>query len=566
MQLRSRNTNTNDNGTRSRSFGEQHAPPPQATHRMSAPAPEVADQIDGIAASLAEVDARSSRRLRELGHALTTESGRQRWSDVDLRRAFNTDRLSFAYALRREGGYASNAIEVADKVRNVLVLVPILLTWAALGEAAESYSRYITENPDEAGQPFLLLWQQGFGGDTSWLSPTFSTVALLDAGIIIVIILLTLYAHGRRERQEDTVADTAAEFQADFDNALAEATVLLATDKSSRPVQLADSVERLADNFQSNSQALLNQLQVEHDRLDYLATRREKEFSDFGVFASGMRAGAEEMHRLLVDLREVSSGLERALEDLASEVSASGDQQRTLLTAVTNLERMTSSSIQSDQAVSRHMSTAANQLSETAEKAITGAENAAQAGRVAVDAVHGISQIAREISDSQARVDQALSSQTDSTSTLAESLRASTAGSQSTARSLTDIGTALVKLRDEFERLGSQSTQQASALNGLLAQQADIARDVSQVVREIGASGMTTAQRQREVNQDLQHLLQRLDGLASSLNRLVQQAPNVENLQQAFATALRTELSRTPAASDAETGDRGGARWTRSRT
>lgn len=531
---------------------------------MSAPAPEVADQIDGIAASLAEVDPRSSRRLRELGTALTTETGRQRWSDVDLRRAFNTDRLSFAYALRREGGYASNVIEVADKIRNVLVLVPILLTWAALGEAANSYSRYITENPEEAGQPFLLLWQQGFGSDTSWLAPTFSTVALLDAVIIVIIILLTLYTHGRREKQEDTISDTAAEFQADFDNALAEATVLLATDKSSRPVQLADSVERLADNFQSNSQALLNQLQVEHDRLDHLATRREKEFSDFGVFASGMRAGAEEMHRLLVDLRAVSSGLERALEDLASEVSASGDQQRTLLTAVTSLERMTSSSIQSDQAVSRHMSTAANQLSETAEKAITGAENAAQAGRVAVDAVRGISQIAHDIADSQARVDQALTTQADSTGTLAESLQASTAGSQSTARSLTDIGNALVKLRDEFERLGTQGTQQVTALNGLLSQQAEIARDVSQVVREIGAAGMTTAQRQREVNQDLQHLLQRLDGLATSLNRIVQQAPNVENLQQAFTTALRTELSRTP--SDTETGDRGTSRWTRDRT
>lgn len=566
MQLRSRNpATTTDNGTRSRSFGERHAPPPQPTHRMSAPAPEVADQIDGIAASLAEVDPRSSRRLRELGTSLTTEAGRQRWSDVDLRRAFNTDRLSFAYALRREGGYASNRIEIADKIRNVLVLVPIVLTWAALGEAAEAYNRYISENPEDANQPFLLLWQRGFGGESSLLAPTFSTVALLDAAVIVVIILLTLYAHGRRESREDTIADTASAFQAEFDNALAEATVILATDKSSRPFQLADSVERLAENFEANSQSLLNQLQVEHDRLDHLASRREKEFADFGVFASGMRAGAEEMHRLLVDLREVSTGLERALEDLSSEVSASGDQQRTLLTAVTNLERMTSSAIQSDQAVSRHMSTAANQLSETAEKAITGAENAAQAGRVAVDAVRGISQIAREISDSQARVDQALTSQAESTGTLAESLRASTAGSQSTARSLTDIGTALVKLRDEFERLGSQSTQQVATLNGLLTQQSEIARDVSQVVREIGAAGMTTAQRQREVNQDLQHLLQRLDGLATSLNRLVQQAPNVENLQQAFTMALRSELSRSSSPDD-ESGDRGAARWTRSRS
>lgn len=537
--------------------------------RMSAPAPEIAEEIGQLSAMVQEVEPKSSRRLRELATALTTETGRQRWSDVDLRRAFNTDRLALAYAVKREGGYAPNSIEIADKVRNVLVLVPILLTWAALGEAATAYNRYITENPDQANQPFLLLWQRGFGGQASILAPTFSTVALIDAIVIVIIILLTFYAHGRREKQEDLISDSAAEFQADLDNALAEATVLLATDKSSRPAQLTDSVERLADTFSTNSQSLLNQLQVEHDRLDHLASRREKEFADFGVFASGMRAGAEEMHRLLVDLREVSNGLERALQDLASEVSTSSDQQRTLLTAVASLERMTSSSIQSDQAVSRQMSTAATRLAETADKAIGGAESAAQAGRAAVDAVRGISALAGQVSESQQQVGTALKTQTDASGTLAESLRASTSGAQSTARSLAEIGGELVRVRDEFERLGQQSSQQSSALANLIGQQADMTREMAQVVRDIGGIGMSTAQRQREVNQDFQHLVQRLDGLANTLNRLVQQTPNTENLQQAFTGALRAELARSPSSptssseSDPEPLERGSSRWTR---
>ena len=533
--------------------------------RMSAPAPEIAEEIGQLSAMVQEVEPRSSRRLRELATALTTETGRQRWSDVDLRRAFNTDRLALAYAVKREGGYAPNSIEIADKVRNVLVLVPILLTWAALGEAATAYNRYITENPDQANQPFLLLWQRGFGGEASIFSPTFSTVALIDAVVIIVIILLTFYAHGRREKQEDQISDSAAEFQADLDNALAEATVLLSTDKSSRPAQLTDSVERLADTFSTNSQSLLNQLQVEHDRLDHLASRREKEFADFGVFASGMRAGAEEMHRLLVDLREVSNGLEHALQDLASEVSTSGDQQRTLLTAVASLERMTSSAIQSDQAVSRQISTAASRLAETADKAIGGAESAAQAGRAAVDAVRGISALAGQVSESQQRVGDALQTQSDASGTLAESLRASTSGAQSTARSLAEIGGELVRVRDEFERLGTQSSQQSSALANLISQQADMTREMAQVVRDIGSIGMSTAQRQREVNQDFQHLVQRLDGLANTLNRLVQQTPSTENLQQAFTGALRAELARSPSSPEPEPEpvERGASRWTR---
>ncbi|MBA2246789.1 MAG: hypothetical protein H0W23_01565, partial [Chloroflexia bacterium] len=110
-------------------------PPDPGDSIWTSPA-NISTEINGIGASLADVDPRSAARLRDLGHALTSEDGRQRWSDVDLSRAFNTDRLSYVYALRREGGFAPASIEVADKIRNVLVLVPIVLTWAALAEAS----------------------------------------------------------------------------------------------------------------------------------------------------------------------------------------------------------------------------------------------------------------------------------------------------------------------------------------------------------------------------------------------------------------------------------------------
>ena len=507
-------------------------------------ASNVASEIQGIAGSLSEVDPRSAARLHDLGTALTSEAGRQRWSDVDLRRAFNTDRLSHVYAVRREGGYAPRRIEIADKVRNVLVLVPILLTWAALAEASRAYDRFVEANPDQADTPFLLAWQRGFGGEASFLAPTFSTVALIDAAVIVVMILLTFYTHGRRENQEDLIADTAASFQAEFDNVLAEATVILAGDRVNRPAMLADSVERLADRFDRGSQELLTQLQVEHDRLERLAGRREKEFADFAKFATGMRAGAEEMHRLMVDLRQISSGLETTIEDLAGQVGASGDQQRSLLTAVTSLERLTSSAIQSDQAVNRQLAQAANNLSETADKAISGADHAAQAGRIAGDAVRGLGQIAQKIAESQERIDQLVMGDMDATGRLSEALLASSSGSENTTRALNDVGQGLSRIRAEFERLGTQTGQHASTLNTVLTQQAEIARDITQVAKELGSVGLNTSQRQREVNQDLQHLIQRLDNVTTTLNRMVQQAPSTENMQQAFASALRSELGR----------------------
>ena len=503
---------------------------------------ELAAELEGMAAMVGEVDPRSAARMEDLARAVASDEGRQRWSDVDLRRAFHTERLAHTVAVRREGGYASSAIAQADRVRNVLVLMPIFLTWFALFDASRAYATFIQKNPDEVRKPFLLLWQLGFGGEASPFSPTFSTVAIIDAMLIGLIIALTFYAHGRREARDEKIDLTADNFQADLDNLLAEASVLLASDRGSRPERLARSVERLAERFERNSQELLTRLRVEHERLEQVAGRREREFADFGVFASGMRAGAEETHRLLVDLRQVSTGLSQALEDLTSEVSITTDQQRTLLSAVQGLERLTTSGIQSDQAVTRQIGIAATTLADAADKSLAGAEAAAQAARVATEAVRGIAEIAQGLASSQTRVESAVTSEAEANTRLAEALRGSATGVSASTRALQEIGSALTQLRDELGRLSKQSAEQAATLSGLLGEQSVIANGLSQVARDLSSVSIVTAQRQQEVNKDVGSLVSRLDNLTGLLDRATRSAPTTDNLERAFTAALRGEL------------------------
>ncbi|MGH2561731.1 MAG: hypothetical protein ACRDJH_21910 [Thermomicrobiales bacterium] len=443
-----------------------------------------------MSASLGEVDPRSSKRMGNLARSIRSEEGRQAWADVDLRRAFNTERLAHAYAVRREGGYVPPTVDRADKIRNVMVLLPIFLTWAALAEAVRAYQVYISANPEEVRLPFLLLWQQGFGDEGSILSPTFSSLAIVDAVIIFIIIVLTFYSHGRREAQEDAIAATAGRFQTDLDNTLAEATVVLASDRAGRPAMLANSVDRLAERFDLSSQELLTRLRVEHDRLEAIASRREKEFEDFGIFASGMRAGAEEMHRLLMDLRQVSTGLQTALEDLTSEVGVTSDQQRSLMSAVGSLERMVASGIQSDHAVTRQLADAAKGLADAADKSLSGSEAAAHAGRTASDAVRGIAEIAARLAASQERVEHAIANEAEANARLADSLRGTAGGVNSATKNLGDISTNLAYLRDEFLRIGDLS-----------------------------------AQRQHEVSEEAGALVRRLDHLTAQLERVAGVAP-----------------------------------------
>lgn len=521
---------------------------------FNTPAPEVARQIDDIAQLLADVDARSADRLDELANAVSNANGRQRWSDVDLRRAFNTDRLAHAYAVKHEGGYAPKAVEIADKLRNVLVLVPILLTWWALGAAVSNWADFEEANPD-SGMSFLVAWEQGFGGLSHWWEPSLSHVAFVDAVLILAIIVLTFYAHGRAEAQEDKIADTASLFQAEMDNALAEASVLLATDRSSRPVRLADAVERMADSFEESSAAMLNQLQVEHDRMELMATRREREVNDFGTFATGMRAGAEEMQRVLANLRDVAKGLEVSINDMTGDSAKSAEQQRALLLAVNNLERLTSSAIQNDQAATRQLSATAARLGETAEKTISGAESASAAGRLAMEAVASIAEIAKDITASQSRIDNVLTAQNTASARLSETLGNAEGQGAQTARQLGEIGNGLAAIQRDFATVSQQNAQQIKVLAKVLENQTSSSQDLTNLVREISGVAMSTAQRQREVNDQLQHLVQRLDSVANSLNHLIAQQPgSIRN--ERVETGDSDNPSNTPAA----------ARWSRSRT
>jgi len=528
---------------------------------------ELAEEIDGMAATIGEVDPRASERLSDLAGSIGTEEGRIRWADVDLRRAFNTERLAMAYAERREGSFASTPLEIADRARQVLVLVPILLTWYALYESTRAYSRYIADNPDEVRKPFLLLWQEGFGGELGGLSPTFSTVAVIDAAIILVIILLTFYAHGRKDARDDRVDLVAERFQTDFDNVLAAATVALGADRGSRPAQLSRNVERLAERFDRNSQELLNRLRIEHDRLEQIAARREREFHDFGVFASGMRAGAEETHRLLVDLRQVSKSLQTSLEDLTSEVGVSGDQSRHLLSAVTSLERIVGSGIQSDHAVTRQLADAANALSGAADKSVSGAQEAAHAGRVAAEAVRGIADLTARLADSQNLMEHAVVRESEQTGRLADALLSSAGGVASSTQRLEEIGGGLSALRDEFARLAHQTGEQSNLLRALMAEQAKIAAGLTQSSGDVSKVSIVTAQRQREVNDNLAALLTRLDQLMTALGRSAG-ATSPEALERAFQSALRAELgTQADLIADAievrATGDRAGGIFNR---
>lgn len=76
-------------------------------------------------------------------------------------------------------------------VRNVLIFMPVALTWFAIGKATRAFEAFIASGSQSTAN-FLEFWQNGGGV----LSPAWriGNVATLDFQIIIILILLSLAA------------------------------------------------------------------------------------------------------------------------------------------------------------------------------------------------------------------------------------------------------------------------------------------------------------------------------------------------------------------------------------
>lgn len=87
---------------------------------------------------------------------------------------------------------ADKKITIANRIaiiRNILVFVPVALTWIAVSKATAAFGAYTSSNKG-AVVNFLEFWQNGYGVLASeW---TIGHIAFLDFAIISIVIVLSL--------------------------------------------------------------------------------------------------------------------------------------------------------------------------------------------------------------------------------------------------------------------------------------------------------------------------------------------------------------------------------------
>lgn len=172
---------------------------------------------------------------------------------------------------------------ILEVIRNVLVFAPIAVTWGGLSLAAGAYAEMIAERPDLISQPFLLLWQHGFGGR---LILNFSTLALIDASLIGVLIALSFALHTRSELRDVAFRTRILLKESEIRALLGQASSLGAIDIGS-----------------ADAEGLLADMAAEERRIYERAAEREGQLF--------------ELEGVVERLREAAAKLERAADAIA---------------------------------------------------------------------------------------------------------------------------------------------------------------------------------------------------------------------------------------------------------
>ena len=122
--------------------------------------------------------------VRGLYEALTSRKNLQIWASLNPIEYLPLPELKAGLSMAKWTRFIT-------VLRNVLVFLPVALTWVAVGEATTAFSDYLKANGSDIVN-FLDFWQNGYGVlDDKW---RIANVAYLDFLIIMVVIILTLIA------------------------------------------------------------------------------------------------------------------------------------------------------------------------------------------------------------------------------------------------------------------------------------------------------------------------------------------------------------------------------------
>lgn len=214
-------------------------------------------------------------------------------------------------------------------VRNVLILVPLLITWMGIAIATSRYGELLSESPEAGRQPFIQLWQEGFNGG----SIRFSTIGYLDVVAIIFVIGLSIWL-GRLRRQLDVkIARREESVWGRLQLALVDATVHLARVSFDSPLRFNEALTQSAEGMKAAS----HQIRASTASVTSLMNSASETMSQYEQGHAEVSRSVTAMAQNTAAISQAVNGLSIAFRSLESKLEESIDQTRALVTGSSDL-------------------------------------------------------------------------------------------------------------------------------------------------------------------------------------------------------------------------------------
>lgn len=139
-------------------------------------------------------------------------------------------------------------------LRGVLLFAPVALTWFAVGQASDGFSRYIDENP-AAIVNFLEFWQDGYGYIAEeW---TLTRIAFLDFLIIALVIVLTVVVASLTRRTQNMRNNEIVSLDGERFELAIELSEYLFDKRAITPFTMRDSLAKSVQDLSNSTKSLL---------------------------------------------------------------------------------------------------------------------------------------------------------------------------------------------------------------------------------------------------------------------------------------------------------------------
>ena len=275
------------------------------------------------------IDRSFSARLEQLADSLQKPEN----ASVDLYGSFSLDTLeerAFSdYQVRPR--WLLKYLGAFEWIRNILVLIPIAITWLALWQASLNYNALIAEKPELITQPFLLLWEQGFEELESASGSTFSQVAFVDFSLLFTVVVLTVVIHFYKDTRESGARKNSTALRCRIEDVLWRANLQLAETRHNQTPAIAFF------KFQDVADQLVDQLKQERDRLNQLVADEQQKTDEITILAQNLTNTTTDLRQFSQDIQKTYTPLNGSIQTLVNHVATSGQQQGQLVIALDTL-------------------------------------------------------------------------------------------------------------------------------------------------------------------------------------------------------------------------------------